>query len=119
MTFSSLYCIIIVGHLAYVFLPEVVVNLITVRDLRNRPGKVWRLLSQEQELIVTSKGRPIALLTLINENDVEGTLATLRRARAQVAVSRIREAAAAAGSDRMTMDEINEEIRKARQGRPE
>jgi antitoxin (DNA-binding transcriptional repressor) of toxin-antitoxin stability system len=92
-------------------------NLITVRDLRNCPGKAWKRLSQEQELIVTSKGRPIALLTHINEDDVEGTLAALRRARAQVAVSRMREAAAVAGADRMTLDEINEEIRQARQER--
>ena len=92
-------------------------NLITVRDLRNSPGKIWRRLSREQELIVTSKGRPIALLTLINESDVDGTLAALRRARAQVAVSRMREAAAVAGADRMTLDEINEEIRQTRQER--
>jgi len=92
-------------------------NLITVRDLRNCPGKVWRRLSQEQELIVTSKGRPIALLTPINEGDVDGTLAALRRARAQVAVSRMREAAAVAGADRMTLDEINKEIRQVRQER--
>jgi prevent-host-death family protein len=92
-------------------------NLITVRDLRNSPGKIWRRLSRERELIVTSKGRPIALLTPINEDDVEGTLAALRRARAQVAVSRMREAAAVAGADRMTLDEINEEIRQTRQER--
>jgi len=92
-------------------------NLITVRDLRNSPGKIWRRLSRERELIVTSKGRPIALLTPINGDDVEGTLAALRRARAQVAVSRMREAAAVAGADRMTLDEINEEIRQTRQER--
>jgi prevent-host-death family protein len=92
-------------------------NLITVRDLRNSPGKIWRRLSRERELIVTSKGRPIALLTPINEDDVEGTLAALRRARAQVAVSRMREASAVAGADRMTLDEINEEIRQTRQER--
>jgi prevent-host-death family protein len=92
-------------------------NLITVRDLRNSPGKIWRRLSRERELIVTSKGRPIALLTPINEDDVEGTLAALRRARAQVAVSRMREASAVEGADRMTLDEINEEIRQTRQER--
>ncbi len=92
-------------------------NLITVRDLRNRSGQVWRRLAQEQELIVTSKGRPIALLTPITEGDVEKTLAVLRRARAQVAVSRMRETAATTGADRMTLDEINEEIRTARRDR--
>ncbi len=94
-------------------------NLITVRDLRNRSGQVWRRLAQEQELIITSNGRPIALLTPVTEGDIEKTLAVLRRARAQVAVSRMRETAATAGASRMTLDEINEEIRMARRDRPE
>jgi len=93
------------------------VNLITVRDLRNRPGAVWRQLARQQELIVTSNGRPIALLTPVDEDDIERTLTVIRRARALVAVSRMRESAAAAGTSQMTLDEINEEIRKARQGR--
>ena len=93
-------------------------NLITVRDLRNRSGEVWRRLAQQQELIVTSNGRPVALLASVNEDDVGKTLAMLRRARAQVAASRMRETAVTAGADRMTLDEINEEIGKARQERP-
>jgi prevent-host-death family protein len=93
------------------------VNLITVRDLRNRPGDVWRRLARQQELIVTSNGRPIALLTPIDADDVERTLAVIRRARALAAVSRMRESATAAGASQMAMDEINEEIHKARQDR--
>jgi prevent-host-death family protein len=94
------------------------VNLITVRDLRNRSGEVWRRLAQQQELIVTSNGRPVALLTSIDEGNVGKTLAMLRRARAQVAVSRMRETAAAVGADQMTLDEINEKVRAVRQERP-
>jgi len=92
-------------------------NLVTVRDLRNRSGEVWGRLAQEQELIVTSNGRPIALLTPIGEDDVAKTLAVIRRARAQVAASRMRAAAATMGANQMTLDEINEEIHKARQER--
>lgn len=92
-------------------------NLVTVRDLRNRSGEVWRRLAQEQELIVTSNGRPIALLTPIGEDDVKKTLAVIRRARAQVAASRMREAATTTGANQMTLDEINEEIHKARRER--
>jgi len=92
-------------------------NLITVRDLRNRSGEVWRRLAQQQELIVTSNGRPIALLTPVSEDNVEKTLAVLRRARAQVAVSRMRETAATTGANRLTLDDVNEEIHKVRQER--
>lgn len=93
-------------------------NLITVRDLRNRSGEIWRRLAQQQELIVTSNGRPIALLMPVSEDNVEKTLAVLRRARAQVAVSRMRETATTTGANRLTLDDINEEIHKARQERP-
>jgi prevent-host-death family protein len=92
-------------------------NLITVRDLRNRSGEIWRRLAQQQELIVTSNGRPIALLTPVSEDNVEKTLAVLRRARAQVAVSRMRETAATTGANRLTLDDVKEEIHKARQER--
>ena len=92
-------------------------NLITVRDLRNRSGEIWRRLAQQQELIVTSNGRPIALLTPVSEDNVEKTLAVLRRARAQVAVSRMRETAATTGANRLTLDDVNEEIHKVRQER--
>jgi prevent-host-death family protein len=95
------------------------VNLITTRDLRNHAGKIWERLAQQEDLIVTSRGRPIALLSPIVEDDVEKTLAILRRARAQVAVSRMREAAAAADTSQMTLEEINAEVRMARQDRLE
>ena len=93
-------------------------EFITVRDLRVRPGHVWDRLNQHQDVIVTSNGRPIALLTHVSEDDVEETLMALRRARAHLAVSRMRTAAAQAGADRLTPDELETEIKAARQNRP-
>jgi len=92
-------------------------EFITVRDLRVRPGQIWERLGQQQDLIITSNGRPIALLTQVSEDDVEETLVALRRARAQLAVSRMRAAAAERGADRITMEEIEAEIKEARQSR--
>ena len=92
-------------------------EFITVRDLRVRPGQVWDRLAQQQDIIVTSNGRPIALLTRISEDEVEETLIALRRARAQLAVSRMRTAAAQVGANRMTAAEIEAEIKKTRQTR--
>lgn len=93
-------------------------EFITVRDLRVHPGQVWERLAEQQDIVVTSNGRPIALLTRISEDEVEETLTALRRARAQLAVSRMRTAAAQTNANRMTVEEIEAEIKETRQNRP-
>ena len=90
---------------------------ITVRDLRTRPSQIWEKLRQQRDLILTSSGRPIAVLCHIDEGGVEETLAVLRRARAQAALSRMRADAAAQGLDRLSSDEIEAEIAAARDER--
>jgi antitoxin (DNA-binding transcriptional repressor) of toxin-antitoxin stability system len=94
-------------------------EFITVRDLRTRPSEVWDKLRQQRDLILTSSGRPIAVLSHIEEGGVEETLALLRRARAQAAVSHLRADAAAQGLDRLSADEIEAEIAAARAEREE
>lgn len=91
-------------------------DFIAVRDLRVRPGEVWRRLRQERELILTSSGRPFALLVSAEE-DVEETLAAVRQARAQIAVSKMRQSATARGLDTPTDDEIRAEIQASRRER--
>jgi len=93
-------------------------DFVTVRELRIRPGEVWRRLREKRDLVLTSSGRPIALLVSIDEgDDVEDTLGALRRARAQLAVSRLRRAAATVGADRLSDEEIQAEIDNARRER--
>lgn len=66
-------------------------KFVTVRDLRGRPGQVWKKLAEERDLVLTSNGKPIAILTSIRENSLEETLSTLRRARARRAVREIQQ----------------------------
>ena len=94
-------------------------EFITVRDLRTRPSQIWDKLRQQRDLILTSSGRPIAVLSHIGEGGVEEALAVLRRARAQSALSRMRADAAAQGLDRLPSDEIEAEIAAARAERRE
>jgi len=94
-------------------------EFITVRDLRTRPGQVWDKLRQQQDLVLTSNGRPIAVLSHVDEDGVEETLAALRRARAQAALSRLRTDAATRGLDRLSANEIEMEIAAARTERQE
>ncbi len=90
---------------------------VTVRDLRVRPGEVWKQLDQQGEIILTSHGRPMAIIAQVDEDDVEATLKALRRIRAESAVSRLRRAAAEQGLDRLSEDDIDVEIAQARRDR--
>ena len=41
-------------------------KFVSVRDLRNKSGQLWKELPEEREMIVTSNGRPIAILATIS-----------------------------------------------------
>ena len=89
-------------------------RFITVRDLRSRPGAVWRSLREERELAVTLNGRPVALMTAADEATLTDELENIRRVRAERALAAVRQQAARQGLDRMSMAEINREIAAAR-----
>ncbi len=84
------------------------------RELRINPGAVWHLLRQEKDLVITSNGKPVAVLTDAREDSLEDVLATLRQGRAQAAVAGLRRAAVSRGLDRLPSDRIDAIIRKAR-----
>ncbi len=92
-------------------------RFITVRDLRGRPGQVWSKLSREKEVILTSNGKPIAILSAVSEENLERALMALRQARAIAAVERMQSASIAAGNDRLTLEEIDAEIAAVRKAR--
>ncbi len=85
----------------------------SVRELRLRPGEVWAQLGSE-DVVLTSNGKTIALLTGIREDDLWDALDALRRARALVALDRIHRHSARQGTERLTDEEIEAEIRAAR-----
>ena len=92
-------------------------RFVSVRELRGRSADVWKTLSAEKELVVTSNGRPIALLSETSEQRLEASLKALRRARAELAAASMQQASLAAGTDRLTLDEINAEIDAVREAR--
>jgi antitoxin (DNA-binding transcriptional repressor) of toxin-antitoxin stability system len=92
-------------------------KFISVRDLRLRSAEIWRQLQQEKEMVVTSNGRPVAILAGVEGEDVVEYLATLRRARAMLAVNKVQERARQTGKDKITAAEIDKEIRAVRRSR--
>jgi prevent-host-death family protein len=92
-------------------------KFITVRDLRTTPAQVWKALPEEQEIVITNNGKPIALLTPLTDTDLEDTLASVRRARAINAVKKMQAGAVAKGISGMTKEEIDQEIRAYRKSK--
>lgn len=89
-------------------------KFISSRELRIHPGAVWKRLRQEKDLVITSNGKPVGVLTFADENSLEDILATLRQSRAQAAATQIRRTALTRKLDAMTDEALENVIRKTR-----
>lgn len=92
-------------------------RFISVRDLRGKSAEIWRKLSQEKLIVVTSNGRPIAVLSPVSEENLEESVATLRRAQAMAAVEAMQTQSVREGRSRISSEEIDEEISAVRKHR--
>jgi antitoxin (DNA-binding transcriptional repressor) of toxin-antitoxin stability system len=92
-------------------------KFITVRDLRGRSGQVWTKLAREREVILTSNGKPIAILSAVSEDTLEESLVAVRRARAVAAVERMQRHSVQVGTNKLFPRDIAAEIKAARKAR--
>ena len=89
-------------------------KFLSVRDLKGKSARVWKDLEGEKEMVITSNGRPIALLSAVNEQNLEEQLQILRRTRAVQALASVQRESVKKGTDRLTRAEIEREIVAAR-----
>jgi antitoxin (DNA-binding transcriptional repressor) of toxin-antitoxin stability system len=92
-------------------------KFVTVRDFRTESANIWRTLPKEQEMVITNNGKPVALLTPLTDKTLEETLSAVRKAKAINAVKLLQQQSAKNGTDKMTLEEINAEIKRARKER--
>lgn len=92
-------------------------QFISVRDLRGKSAQIWRQLKQMRELVITSNGKPIAILSSTSGESLEESLNAIRTARAIEAVEAIQTKSVRTGRDKMTLEEINREIDAVRKAR--
>ena len=92
-------------------------RFISVRDLRSKSAQVWRELDRERELVITSNGKPIAIVSATDEVHFEQSLRELRQARALQAVNELQEQSVQAGRDKLSDRGIDAEIAAVRKGR--
>jgi hypothetical protein len=94
-------------------------DYIAVNELK-RPRAVRERLASAEEMLLTSNGRPMAVLMYVDEeDDPEDVLAAVRDARSRIALRRIRERARATGAAKMSEREIEAVVAAARRERRE
>ncbi len=92
-------------------------KFVSVRELRSRSAEVLRQLSEVPDVVVTSNGKPVAILSAVSSAGLEESLSSLRRARAIAAVEAMQSQSLAAGKHRLDRAAIQGEIDAVRKGR--
>ncbi len=90
---------------------------LTIRDFRTRPRQAQRTIAAAGEALLTSNGRPVALLLRVDGDSLDETLETVRRARALRALREIRRVSRVRERDKLTMARVDAIVAKTRRAR--
>ena len=76
-------CLCWVTFVATIVDTKEVIHEVRKRARSTRPlSQIWRELPGEREMVITSNGRPVAILATVSESNLEESLAAFRQARA-------------------------------------
>jgi prevent-host-death family protein len=92
-------------------------STISVSELKRKPAEQWLKSASKDDLVITSKGRPVAVLFRIAASSVESTQALVRSVRALQAQSALQQAASANGIAGLSMSDVDAEITATRRVR--
>ncbi|MDY6830458.1 MAG: type II toxin-antitoxin system Phd/YefM family antitoxin [Thermodesulfobacteriota bacterium] len=92
-------------------------KFLSVRDLKAKSSLIWKELPNQKDMVITSNGRPIAILSSVTEDNLELVLSFFRQARATQAVNAIQHESVRKGTDKISTDEIDDEIKSVRSRR--
>lgn len=92
-------------------------STISVNDLKQQPAEQWFKAADQDGLIVTAQGEPVAVLLSVDSESLGPTLAALRSVRALQAMAALQKSAEADGTSGLSTDDIDAEIDAARQTR--
>ena len=92
-------------------------KFLAAREMRNHYQDVIRQLKQDEDIVLTTKGKPVALLSRISEGNFEERLARRRGERVIEALMSASAHAKKVGTDRLSDEEIQAEIDAVRRKR--
>jgi len=88
--------------------------MLSMRDLRNTPGRFWKTLKGDRMIALSVNGVPKAVVVSVPDGDLEAAVRLVTRVRAQEATDAARRIGAEPGTEGMTLDETGAEISAAR-----
>ncbi len=92
-------------------------RFVSIQDLREKSGAIWKTLPSAGAIVVTRRGRPVAILAAVSESNLEESLSAFRQARAVDAVASLQRRSVEQGTEGISMEEIEAEIKEARRNR--
>ncbi len=92
-------------------------STISISELNKRPASHWLKSAGKGDLVITAKGRPVAVLLRIAAASLDSTCVLLRSVRALQAQSALQQTAAANGTADLSKSDIDAEISAARRAR--
>ena len=95
---------------------EIKMKFISVRELSTKPKEIWQEIKKD-DLIITSNGKPIAILSGVTEASLDQELRALRRGRALLALEEMQKVAATRDLNKWTSGKIEAEIKTVRTSR--
>lgn len=89
-------------------------RFVGVRDFRLKSAAIWKSLVKEKEMVITSNGKPVAVLSSVDEGRLEDSLRAIKRAKALAAFEGVQQKSVAAGLDKTSLKVIDHEILQVR-----
>lgn len=93
-------------------------RFISSRDFRIKPGEIWEMLEQGEDIVITSHGKPFGVLVGANENNMQQLLNELVRLRAKLAITNMRITAQAKGLSELSDEALSDLIEDAGRNDP-
>jgi hypothetical protein len=92
---------------------------LSIRVLRNQPGRFEEVLARDRTVILNKDGRPFAIAIDVTEATLEQTVRLVTQLRAQLAVANMRSQAQERGLGEMPPDVVDAAIQGSRAARRE
>ena len=92
-------------------------QFLTVRELSKSPKEALVKLNEDKKAVLTNNGKPQALIFKIDGNNLEKTLSLLQKLEFMQNITEMRLESFKKGNSKMTLDDINAEIKAARKER--
>ena len=92
-------------------------KFVSSREIRVNPRPIFEYLEGGDEVVITTHGKPVALMLGVGEEDLEETLRAVRSAKVQASVSNMRKIAQEEKgldqADRKAVEDEVEAVRRA------